>query len=81
MKKLLKCYFVCSLVILISCNSPKDPIDKNSSSSVANSQSIIETPKKEYTSLSGYFSLYPGVEGAGMYLYFYPNNSKNHHLH
>ena len=75
MKKLLKCYFVCSLVILISCNSPKDPIDQNSSSSVANSQSIIETPKKEYTSLSGYFSLYPGVEGAGMYLYFYPNGN------
>jgi hypothetical protein len=75
MKKLLKCYFVCSLVILISCNSPKDPIDQNSSSSEANSQSIIETPIKEYSSLSGYFSLYPGVEGAGMYLYFYPNGN------
>ena len=77
MKKLLKCYFVFSLVILMSCNSDSsnDPIDQNSSSSVTNSQSTIETPKKEYTSLSGYFSLYPGVEGGGMYLYFYPNGN------
>lgn len=77
MKILVKCLFVSLLLILISCNSssPENSNDQNSSGTVNNNQSIVETPKKEFTSLSGYFSLYPGVKGAGMYLYFYSSGN------